>query len=372
MKPGNAKSREKQARISAAVPPSKRLLPWFDQIQRDLPWRRSRDPWAIWVSEIMLQQTRVEAVREPYQRFMASYPNPKAFATASDDEVMVAWRGLGYYRRARLLRDGARRVSEVHSGKVPSDLAQLADLPGVGPYTLGAIASIAFGHCEPAVDGNVERVISRHQGLHAPIGTGPARRVIRTVVESWMALDRPGDFNQALMELGAMVCTPTSPSCNNCPVTEDCVARANGLTSQLPVKKAPRKAVEVTARAVLVERSGDGQDDEEQRHGQALGYRVPKNQPNAGQIELPGPGVLSDCDPDDLEAAILRRFDAILKVDEAIAKIRHAITHHRIILQAHRGSLKRIGSLKWFSLGPETPWTTPSRKVFRQTRKLEA
>ena len=367
MTPRHAKNREKQPHASAAAAPAKRLLPWFDLIQRDLPWRRSRDPWAIWVSEIMLQQTRVEAVREPYQRFMASYPNPMAFANASDDEVMVAWRGLGYYRRARLLRDGARQVSERHDGKVPSDLEQLADLPGVGPYTLGAVASIAFGHCQPAVDGNVERVISRHRGLHAPIGTGPARRVIRTVVEDWIAQDRPGDFNQALMELGAMICTPTSPNCKKCPVAADCVARIDELTGQLPIKKVPRKAVEVSARAVLIERPGNGE-----HYGQALGYRIPANEPNAGQIELPGPGVLSDCDPDDLEAAIMRRFDASLKVDDTVATIRHAITHHRITLRTHRASLRQIGRLAWFCVGPETPWTTPSRKVFRQTRKLEA
>ena len=147
----------------------------------------------------------------------------------------------------------------------------------------------------------------------------------------------------------------------------DCVARIDELTGQLPIKKAPRKAVEVSARAVLIERPGNGE-----RYGQALGYRIPANEPNAGQIELPGPGVLSDCDPDDLEAAIMRRFDASLKVDDTVATIRHAITHHRITLRTHRASLRQIGRLAWFCVGPETPWTTPSRKVFRQTRKLEA
>jgi len=190
-----------------------RLLGWFDQARRDLPWRRTRDPWAIWVSEIMLQQTRVEAVREPYQRFLARYPTPATFAAASDDEVMVAWRGLGYYRRARLLRDGARKVADQHDGTVPQTVDELRDLPGIGPYTLGAVASIAFGHCQPAVDGNVERVISRHRGLDEPIGTGKARKAIGAQVLAWMDRERAGDFNQALMELGATVCTPTSPGC---------------------------------------------------------------------------------------------------------------------------------------------------------------
>lgn len=335
-----------------------RLLGWFDQAQRDLPWRKSRDPWAIWVSEIMLQQTRVEAVRAAFERFLARYPEPAAFAEASDDEVMVAWRGLGYYRRARLLRDGAKRVVEVHGGVVPNSLEQLRELPGIGPYTLGAVASIAFGHPEPAVDGNVERVVSRHRGLEEPIATGPARRQIRGVIETWMPKARAGDFNQSLMELGATVCTPTSPSCEACPIAADCVAWETGRTDELPVKKPPRKAVEVTARAAVVTRESTSGSR------QVLGFRVPHDQPNAGQVELPGPGILSDCDPDDLARAIHQRFGAAVTVDSAVASIKHAITHHRITLHAHAATAQTLGQLGWFSLVDETPWTTPSRKVF--------
>ena len=344
---------------------ARRLLRWFDRSQRDLPWRGSHDAWAIWVSEIMLQQTRVAAVREPYQRFMSRYPTAAAFANASDDEVMVAWRGLGYYRRARLLREGARQVAEIHDGTVPDDLEQLAALPGIGAYTLGAVASIAFGKCEPAVDGNVERVISRHRGFDAPIGTGPARRTIRAVVASWMSPTRPGDFNQALMELGAMVCTPTSPTCGDCPIAGDCVARRDGLTDRLPIKKAPRSAIEVDARVVLVARTVGGSRE-------ALGYRIPSDQANGGQVELPGPGALVDCDPADLKTVLQQRFGCSVVVGDAIGKVRHAITHHRITLHAHRATVRRIGQLRWFSLAPETPWTTPSRKVFQQSGTLEA
>ena len=340
-----------------------RLLRWFDQTQRDLPWRRTRDPWAIWVSEIMLQQTRVEAVREPFERFLTRYPNPTAFAKASDDEVMVAWRGLGYYRRARLLRDGARRVVEAHGGAVPSSLEQLRELAGIGPYTLGAVASIAFGQPEPAVDGNVERVVSRHRGFDEPIGTGPARRQIRQVIEGWISADRAGDFNQALMELGAVVCTPTSPSCDACPIATDCVARLTDRTGQLPVKKALRKAVEVTSRAVVVVKG------ERALGYRALGYRVPHDQPNAGQIELPGPGVLVDCDPSDLTAAILARFGAVVATGPEVASIKHAITHHRITLHGHSATIRRKGRLDWFCLDEATPWTTPSRKVFSRVAK---
>ncbi|MFN3243009.1 MAG: A/G-specific adenine glycosylase [Planctomycetota bacterium] len=333
-----------------------RLLGWFDRARRDLPWRRTRDPWAIWVSEIMLQQTRVEAVRAPFERFLARYPTPAAFAAASDDEVMVAWRGLGYYRRARLLRDGARRVAEVHDGVVPDTVDELRELPGIGPYTLGAVASIAFGHGQPAVDGNVERVVSRHRGLAEPIGTTRARKAIGAQVLAWMDRARAGDFNQAMMELGATVCTPTSPACDGCPVGSDCIAMRDGRTAELPVKKAPRKAVDVIARAVVIARGGE-----------VLGYRVPDDQPNAGQVDLPGPGVLCDCDPEDLAAAVRERFGAEIRVREPLAAVRHAITHHRISLHAHAAELRKRGRLRWFARDAQTPWTTPARKVFAKT-----
>ena len=142
-----------------------RLLHWYDAQKRDLPWRHQRDAWAIWVSEIMLQQTRVEAVREPYSRFLDRYPTPQAWARVSEDELLTAWQGLGYYRRARLLRDGAKAVVEQHAGAVPSEPEAIHALPGVGQYTAGAIASIAFGHPVPAIDGNVERVAARHRGI---------------------------------------------------------------------------------------------------------------------------------------------------------------------------------------------------------------
>lgn len=334
-----------------------RLLRWFDAARRDLPWRRTQDPWAIWVSEIMLQQTRVETVREPYQRFLTRFPDPAAFAAASDDEVMVAWRGLGYYRRARLLREGARRVVEAHGGVVPTSVAELAELPGVGPYTLGAVASIAFGHCLPAVDGNVERVVSRHRGFDEPIGTGKARRTIGAQALRWMDRARAGDFNQAMMELGATVCTPTSPGCAECPIGGDCVARREDRTAALPVKKATKPPVEVSARAVVVERGGA-----------VLGHRVPPGEPNAGQVDLPGPGVLTDCDPADLGAGLRARFGAEVTVGEVLAAVRHGITHHRITLRAHAATVGARGQLEFYDLDEATPWTTTARKVFGALR----
>lgn len=332
-----------------------RLLAWFDANRRDLPWRRSRDPWAIWVSEIMLQQTRVEAVRAAYERFLARYPTPASFAAAGDDELLLAWRGLGYYRRARLLRDGAARVAEAHGGAVPAEPDALGDLPGVGAYTRAAIGSIAFGLPLPAVDGNVERVIARHAGIREEIKSAPARRLLDQALAERFAAARPGDFNQAMMDLGAMVCTVASPRCGGCPIAADCSARAAGLTATLPVRKAPRAAVDVDARvAVVLGRRG------------ALGARIPAGEPNAGQIELPGPGILRSCDPADLAARLRERFTARLTIGAVAATVRHAITHHRIVLHAHAAEVREPGGLSWFACDDDTPWTTPARKVFRQ------
>jgi A/G-specific adenine glycosylase len=331
-----------------------RLLRWFDASARDLPWRRTNDPWAIWVSEVMLQQTRVEAVREPWARFLARYPTPAAFAAASDDELLVAWRGLGYYRRARLLRDGARAVVASHGGAVPAALDRLGELPGVGAYTRGAIGSIAFGHAEPAVDGNVERVVARHRGLRASLALAASRTAIREQVARWLDARRAGAFNQALMELGATVCTPRSPRCEHCPVAGDCVARAEGATAELPVRPARRAAVDVAARVVVIAGARG-----------VLGARVAGGEPNAGQVELPGGGALATVPAADLAAALRARHDARIDVGAELARVRHAITHHRIVVHAHAGVLRHPGRLRWHGLDADTPWTTVARKVLR-------
>ena len=337
------------------LPFATRLLRWYDQNRRDLPWRRTRDPWAIWVSEVMLQQTRVEAVRAPYERFLVRFPTPAAFAHASDDELLAAWRGLGYYRRARLLREGARQVVAVHDGRVPTTREALAELPGVGAYTLGAVASIAFGMREVAIDGNVERVVARHRGLRAPIDSAAVRLQVRELVADWLPQRRPGDFNQALMELGATVCKPGTPDCARCPVSGDCVALALDLTTRLPLRKPPRSAVDVQARVVLV-----------LDRGRALGHRLAADAANAGQVELPGAGMLTGCDAYDLARVLHTRFGARATIGPELTTVRHAITHHRITLHAHAAVLRSPGELQWFPLAAATPWTTPSRKVFRR------
>ncbi len=213
------------------------LLAFYDARARDLPWRRDTDPYRVWVSEVMLQQTRVETVVPYYERWLERFPTLDALAEAPIDDVLHAWAGLGYYRRAHNLHRAARAVRERHHGELPEDPDALRDLPGIGDYTAGAIASIAFGRPEPAVDGNVRRVLSRLHDLPGP-GAAELRRLAAALVPE----DRPGDFNQALMEFGATVCTPRAPRCEACPLAEHCRARAAGTQLERPLPK-PSKPI---------------------------------------------------------------------------------------------------------------------------------
>jgi A/G-specific adenine glycosylase len=216
-----------------------RLLAWFDEHARDLPWRRTGDPYAIWVSEIMLQQTRVAAVLEHYDRFMSRYPTLRALAAAPEDDVLAIWSGLGYYRRARLLHKAAKFVVDELGGVLPKSAIALKKLPGIGEYTSAAIASIAFGEAAAAIDGNVERVLTRVLGWDEK--TALAGR-LREEAARFLAQSRPGDFNQAMMELGATVCLPRSPLCLQCPVQPQCVTRGEHATGERPKMKSRQAA----------------------------------------------------------------------------------------------------------------------------------
>ncbi len=250
------------------------VLDHFDRHRRDLPWRRTADPYAIWVSEVMLQQTRVDTVRDYYHRWLDRFPTVHVLARAEIDEVLLAWKGLGYYSRARNLHAAARVVRERHGGDLPADPAALRALPGVGEYTAGAVASIAYGVAIPAVDGNVRRVLSRLYDLPAP---GPA--TLRGLAAALLPADRPGDFNQALMELGATICTPKRPACDACPIADRCVARDLGTQEQrpLPMKRAP--VPERTVDVAVVLAGGD----------HTLLVRRPETGLLAGMWEFPVP-----------------------------------------------------------------------------------
>jgi len=249
----------------------RRLLAWYDENRRNLPWRESRDPYAIWVSEIMLQQTRVAVVVERYKEFLARFPSIASLAAAPEQDVLALWSGLGYYRRARMLRKAAQFVVERCGGVMPATAEALQQLPGIGVYTAAAIASIAHNERAAVVDGNVERVLCRTEGLQADNGVRGAalKRAIWNLAGQLVDPRRPGDFNQALMELGATICLPRNPQCLACPLIKDCITR--GEHKRLP--RAPMLsrevahalAVRAASRPASAERAGDREVLLEQR-----------------------------------------------------------------------------------------------------------
>ena len=233
------------------------LLGWYEKNKRDLPWRGGQDAYRTWVSEIMLQQTRAEAVKGYFIRFVEALPSIKDLAGVDDDRLMKLWEGLGYYSRARNLKRAAQVVVREHGGALPSPPEELLKLPGIGLYTAGAIASIAYGVPVPAVDGNVLRVCARLDADFTDIALDRTKRDVSARLLRVIPQDRPGDFNQALMELGACVCLPNGlPNCGGCPLVDDCLAHAQSMTAALPVKS-PKKPRRIEERQLLILRCGD-------------------------------------------------------------------------------------------------------------------
>lgn len=233
------------------------LLAWYDNHHRDLPWRQTDDPYHIWVAEVMLQQTRVDTAVPYYRRFLERFPTVHALAKASLDEVLKVWEGMGYYTRARNLHAAAKLVVEELDGEIPKAWGDLIHLPGIGPYTAGAILSIAFGQQVPAVDGNARRVLSRLFAIEAPIDQSHTQRQLRAQAEKLVPAEEPGRFNQALMDLGATICMPQKPACLLCPVNDFCEAYRQGMQDALSVrtKREPTPHYDVTAGVIW---DGDG------------------------------------------------------------------------------------------------------------------
>jgi len=234
-----------------------RLLEWFHKFQRDLPWRRNKDPYRIWLSEIMLQQTRVAAVIPFYERFLENFPTITALAAAPEAEVLRLWAGLGYYSRARNLQSAAKEIVAKHGGEFPRSAEDTLALPGIGSYTAAAILSIAFGERHAVLDGNVARVIARLGAVHGDLREGTRWQALQAAADSLLEPNAPSDWNQAMMELGAMICTPKSPQCLLCPVAEFCRARQLGLAEVIPEKRKKRATEEVElAAAVFIDKQG--------------------------------------------------------------------------------------------------------------------
>ncbi|MFC4598513.1 A/G-specific adenine glycosylase [Cohnella hongkongensis] len=347
-----------------------RLLRWYRKERRDLPWRRSRDPYHIWVSEIMLQQTRVDTVIPYFNRFVERYPTLRHLAEAPEEDVLKHWEGLGYYSRARNLQAAVREVVERYGGEVPRGKAEVSGLKGVGPYTAGAILSIAYDQPEPAVDGNVMRVLSRYFCLEDDIARPATRTAMEGLARSLIPEGQAADFNQALMELGAMVCTPKSPSCPSCPVGERCEGRLRGREKELPVKTKPKKARPVYRIAALIEGTGANA-------GRVLVCQRPETGLLARMWELPHVEV-----PDDkvwgrldeaagrLKAALAEegirvRVDASEEVGEAQHVFTHLVWNIKVLGAAVLDEREAAGSgYRWVGAAEFESYAWPN--VFRK------
>jgi len=303
------------------------LSAWFERAQRPLPWRATHDPWAVWVSEVMLQQTRADSVVPYWRRFLETFPTPAALAARPVEDLLDLWAGLGYYARARHLHAAARRVVEVHGGRVPSSAEAFAALPGVGRYTLGAVLSIAFDAPLPVLDGNVARVLSRLVALDADPKATATQRALWSLAEQLVPLRGAGAHNQALMELGATVCTPRQPACGVCPWQTRCAARRLGLETTLPRAAARAAQTQHTRVAALcLEATPDGPA--------VWLVRRPAEGLLGGLWELPNVEVEAHDGPPSPEP--LRALGLEPHTDAPPRTIVHAFTHRRWTLHTWR------------------------------------
>ncbi|MFN8373400.1 MAG: A/G-specific adenine glycosylase [Anaerolineae bacterium] len=326
-----------------SAPFAHELLLWYDQHAADLPWRSTRDPYRVWLSEIMLQQTQVETVRDYYTRFLAAYPTVAELSTAPLNDVLKLWEGLGYYSRARNLHRAARMVVQQWQGYFPSSLEDLQKLPGIGRYTAGAISSIAFGLAAPVLDGNVMRVFARLTDLADDVTQPRTQKHLWSLAEDWLSSERPGDYNQALMELGRTVCKPRSPSCAVCPIRTHCLAYARGTQAQRPVKKAKDPTPHYQVAAGIIYNS----------RGQILIAQRPLEGLLGGLWEFPG-GKCEEGEtlPDCLRRELREELAIEVDVGEEFVVVQHAFTHFRITLHAFTcqhisGEPQKLGVHDW-------------------------
>jgi len=334
---------------SATSDQSTTLLLWYDRHHRILPWRVSPaeqasgikpDPYRIWLSEVMLQQTTVEAVKSYFTKFVERWPTVQAMAQASEDDILRAWAGLGYYSRARNLKKCADAVAEQHEGKFPSNAVGLKELPGIGDYTSAAIAAIAFGEAAAVVDGNVERVISRLYTIDTPLPA--AKTEIRARMGQLTPIDRPGDFAQAMMDLGATICTPRRPACAICPLNDGCMALKSRDPEEFPVK-APKAEKPVRTGAAFIAIAGDGSILLRKRKGEGL---------LAGMTEVPGSYWTARIDGDATVTAAPFQSQWI-----ASGSITHVFTHFELRLSVYHSVNVSKASAKdgWWSQPDELP-----------------
>jgi A/G-specific adenine glycosylase len=337
----------KEARVRRA------LLGWYDRERRDLPWRATRDPYAIWIAETMLQQTQVKTVLPYYRRFLAALPSIAALARARREKVLALWSGLGYYRRATNLKRAAREIVRRHGGELPRDSRALRALPGIGEYTAGALMSIAFGARCAAFDGNARRVLSRMYGVRD-------ESALRALAARLVAAPRPGDFNQALMDLGATVCLARAPRCAVCPLASICVATTSGVNAATAARPKPARRIEWPLAFI-------------ERNGRILLRRRSDSGLLAGLWEIPG----GERRPrETLRGSLLRELGGLdARIASAVGVVRHSITHRNIRAPVYRcalaGAAPRAPAWRWFAIDAvnRLPLSSLSLKALRLAQK---
>ena len=339
---GTSRRRSGDRRGQVVADVARPLLAWYARARRDLPWRRSADPYRVWVSEIMLQQTQVERVKDFFERFVARFPDVAALAAAREAEVLRLWEGLGYYRRARQLHAAAKRVMDEFGGEFPGTAAALRALPGIGRYTAGAIASIAFDQPEPIVEANSRRVIARLVGHDGPLGGAAGDEPIWEAARAFVPRRHPGRFNQALMDLGAVVCTPNRPLCGTCPLAESCVARRDGRVDEIPRRAERRATKELRETAVVASRAG-----------RVLVVQRAAGEWWAGLWDFPRvPGRMARAARGIAASPVLGSLGC--GRPERRGTVVHTVTHHRITLDVVRCAARRAGRR-----GAGRRWVTP-------------
>jgi len=343
-----------------------RLLAWYAKHRRDLPWRKSKNPYRVWVSEVMLQQTQVETVKAYFQRFLKEFPTIKKLAAADEQEVLRLWEGLGYYRRARQLHAAAQQIVEVHGGRFPSDLKTLQTLPGIGRYTAGAIASIAFDKRAPILEANTIRLFSRLLAYRGDPTKSAGQKLLWQTAEEVLPRKEIAQFNQALMELGSLVCKPNEPNCEECPAATICLANEAGLQNTIPIAAKKIKFTDVNEAAVVV-----------RKKGQVLLRQCVEGERWAGlwdfprfELESEGPLFVHD----ELVAKVRQQTGIEIKPAALMTTIKHGVTRYRITLDCYeaRWASGRVQSTKakpvrWWptkSLA-DLPLSTTGRKIAR-------
>lgn len=330
------------------------LVEWFNREKRDLPWRQTTEPYHIWVSEVMLQQTRVDTVIPYYNRFIERFPTAETLAYAPEQELLKMWEGLGYYSRARNLQAGVREVVETYNSVVPNNRADISKLKGVGPYTAGAILSIAYGKPEHAVDGNVMRVLSRVLHIKEDIALPKTRKVFEEAVDFLIDPENASSFNQGLMELGALICTPTSPKCLLCPVRDYCIAFEAGDAAQLPIKTKKIKMKQLELDVTVIQNT-EGHYLLEQRPAEGLlanMWQFPMVERNKESID--------------------EKYNVAIEAKKPLMQFKHVFSHLTWHIDSYSATVKETGILdehvQWFTKEQiaQLPMPVPMLKIWSQ------